>query len=267
VTPDGDARPGTSFGYAFGDYRQRRRSRRVRDEHCPSPIRRDRRRQPTIRGFFATQGRRISCSTRVGPDNGILFTEGEISSAWGDMDNDGDLDLYVRDHIPRSSIHGSTGRMRTHFFSGTRPTSRGRRRSRTDAAIWVDYDHDGDLDLVTGPNGNWTVFRNEQRKRQSLDRASPRAAVGQSFRARCPHHRPRPLAGVSRIREISDGGTATLGTPQGRSRSARRARRCPVAMRASASAGPDGMTTTYPELAVDRVLARLAAVPRRLEFH
>jgi hypothetical protein len=96
---------------------------------------------------------------------GHLVTDstGHAGSAWGDYDNDGDLDLYVGNTVfaqPTSHLYRNDGGFRlmpitdSPVVTDSGPTLGG---------AWGDYDNDGDLDLaVATPNGyvDW-LYRNE----------------------------------------------------------------------------------------------------------
>lgn len=97
--------------------------------------------------------------------DGHLVTDstGHAGSAWGDYDNDGDLDLYVGNTVfaqPTSHLYRNDGNFRltrienSPVVTDTGPTLGG---------AWGDYDNDGDLDLaVATPNGyvDW-LYRND----------------------------------------------------------------------------------------------------------
>jgi ASPIC/UnbV protein/VCBS repeat protein len=96
---------------------------------------------------------------------GHLVTDstGHAGSAWGDYDNDGDLDLYVGNTVfspPTSHLYRNDGNFRlTRVTDSPVVTDSGP----TLGGAWGDYDNDGDLDLaVTTPNGyvDW-LYRNE----------------------------------------------------------------------------------------------------------
>ncbi len=81
------------------------------------------------------------------------------ASAWGDYDNDGDLDIALAGlGVSYTSIYRNSGG----FFSNQNFTLP----NRTDSEIaWLDYDRDGDLDLMeSGWNGGYSpatyFFRN-----------------------------------------------------------------------------------------------------------
>jgi hypothetical protein len=85
---------------------------------------------------------------------GHLVTDstGHAGSAWGDYDNDGDLDLYVGNTVfaqPTSHLYRNDGSFRlTRITDSPVVTDSGP----TLGGAWGDYDNDGDLDLFTA---NW----------------------------------------------------------------------------------------------------------------
>lgn len=98
----------------------------------------------------------------------IAFTETESSAtAWGDYDNDGDLDLLISgdigsypNSIPYAAIYRNEGNN-----SFTELTDIGISGAYYGSVDWGDYDNDGDLDiLLAGRVSEWTditkVFKN-----------------------------------------------------------------------------------------------------------
>ncbi len=87
--------------------------------------------------------------------------DGEAGSAWGDYDNDGDMDVFVAD--PRSGVRGPLLRNEgdgtftdVGLAAGVSDTSSQR------GAAWGDYDHDGWLDLyvTSAEDGGNVLYRN-----------------------------------------------------------------------------------------------------------
>jgi hypothetical protein len=79
------------------------------------------------------------------------------SVAWGDYDNDGDLDLAVGNGSQRNRLYrNDNGALTTDaIWSSTESDS-------TTSVAWGDYDNDGDLDLVVGNDGQPNrLYRND----------------------------------------------------------------------------------------------------------
>ncbi len=204
---DDDGSPGTSFGYAFGDYDNdgdldAYETNIAHPRYDQSGVNTDHSR------LLRNAGAPDYHFETVTGEAGVLFTEGEISSAWGDYDNDGDLDLYVAITYPfefSRLYRNDEGRRLTDvtYLAGVSTELNGR-------AVWLDVDRDGRLDLVTAPGGNWTLFHNDLRNGNHWMSVRVEQPTGDTA-ALGARITVRDSAGVTRIREV-DGGSGTWGT-------------------------------------------------------
>jgi len=85
------------------------------------------------------------------------------TSAWGDYDNDGDLDVFIgnsggQSEIQKSYIYVNNG---DGTFSKLLNTVISDSGTYVRVAAWADYDNDGDLDLMTGRDGQNRLFINQ----------------------------------------------------------------------------------------------------------
>ncbi len=80
--------------------------------------------------------------------------------AWGDYDNDGDLDLYVGTRSGANALFqnqgGGSGFVNVAAALGVEASG-----SETTGAVWGDYDNDGDKDLYVMSRGDSIMFRND----------------------------------------------------------------------------------------------------------
>ncbi|MEO0079936.1 MAG: FG-GAP-like repeat-containing protein [candidate division WOR-3 bacterium] len=97
--------------------------------------------------------------------SGIRYEETHSDPAWADVDNDGDLDLYITSIYEgrRSFLYLNDGRLRRNapvsfrevtWLSGTRCFNGW-------GCAFSDFDNDGDLDLVVGSSSGVRLFRND----------------------------------------------------------------------------------------------------------
>ncbi len=94
--------------------------------------------------------------TEVGASAGVANPEGGISMAWGDYDNDGDLDLYLTTRR-ENRLYRNNGNGRFTEVAA----SAGVDYSGGSQALWGDYDGDGDLDLLVLDEGLNLLYRNQ----------------------------------------------------------------------------------------------------------
>ncbi len=82
--------------------------------------------------------------TEVGASAGVNDSGGGASAAWGDYDNDGDVDLYVGNFSGVGLLYRNNGDGTfTEVGASAGAASAGR------SVAWGDYDNDGDLDIIT----------------------------------------------------------------------------------------------------------------------
>ncbi|HEX9792818.1 MAG TPA: CRTAC1 family protein [Planctomycetota bacterium] len=191
---------------------------------------------------------------------GIPYQESYASPAAADYDNDGDLDLYfttvygtasfgVANHPVLQRNDGDWNWTEVAAAEGLG------RLPPTYQAAWADFDHDGDLDLVTAGR----LFVNQGNRNHWLEvrlvgvPGHNRSAVGAQVRVH--------LAGRTLARQVE------AGTGQGNQNDAT------LHFGLGAEAGPlrltvqwpDGSTQTLNEVAADRILALRRAAPSAAE--
>jgi hypothetical protein len=86
---------------------------------------------------------------------GLALTTLATAVAWGDGDNDGDLDLYVGTYAQNRYFKNNGNGTFTNATVGPLGDTR-----QTESVDWGDYDKDGDLDLFLANIGNDALLRN-----------------------------------------------------------------------------------------------------------
>jgi hypothetical protein len=88
-------------------------------------------------------------------DNGYTY-----GTAWGDYDNDGDLDLYIAKSNTYNVLFTNNGDGTLSYLGATMPDSRS-----SACVAWADYDNDGFLDMYVANTGDYsnrnTLYHNE----------------------------------------------------------------------------------------------------------
>ncbi|MCC7262263.1 MAG: VCBS repeat-containing protein [Candidatus Latescibacteria bacterium] len=87
--------------------------------------------------------------TDVAAAMGVEVVSNSSAAAWGDYDNDGDLDLYVADFFDQDYLYQNNG----DTFAEVGRTQAGidvERRGSTTSVAWGDYNNDGWLDFYLG---------------------------------------------------------------------------------------------------------------------
>jgi len=127
--------------------------------------------------------------TDVASSSGIEHTDGGHGVAWGDYDNDGDMDLYIANNSailstspPRSSL-GKNVLYRNNndgtFTDLTDEAGVGSTLTSTEVT-WVDYDNDGDLDLHVvngGIQGNQSSILYENNSDDTFQNVASTAGI------------------------------------------------------------------------------------------
>lgn len=90
----------------------------------------------------------------------LVFEEQQAGGAWGDVDNDGLLDLFITTGSPCHYSELYKQQSNHSFVSETFAYGLWRSAKGEDA-VWVDIDNDGQVDLATGHDGVFRLFRNK----------------------------------------------------------------------------------------------------------
>ncbi|HQW01161.1 MAG TPA: FG-GAP-like repeat-containing protein [Saprospiraceae bacterium] len=92
----------------------------------------------------------------------IITTDGfnTMSSSWGDIDNDGDLDLFLANDGSKNQLFRNEGNF---VFTRVLTTDVSKVNAKSFSSAWADIDNDGDLDLFVT-----NAFQNGQRLKNNL---------------------------------------------------------------------------------------------------
>jgi len=97
----------------------------------------------------------------VGVAAGVVCAGVSRGAAWGDFDDDGDLDLFVATTIGADHLFQNTGAPAWTFLDVAAAAGVDAPATASQIPVWIDYDGDGDLDLYLGANGPNKLYRNE----------------------------------------------------------------------------------------------------------
>ncbi len=127
----------------------------------------------TINGVDLDAGPKAQANELYRNDNGVLNlvtinglttdTAYTYASAWGDYDNDGDLDIFIgnsggQGSPDKSYIYENNGDGTFSQLTNTILSDSG---TYVHAAAWADYDRDGDIDLMVVRDGSNRLFTNQ----------------------------------------------------------------------------------------------------------
>jgi hypothetical protein len=101
----------------------------------------------------------LVANAETGTGGALRFEEQQAGGAWGDVNNDGILDLFMTTVSP-CHYNDMYIQQPNHSFTSETFIYGMWRSTRGEDAVWVDIDNDGKLDLATGNDGFFRLFRN-----------------------------------------------------------------------------------------------------------
>ena len=97
--------------------------------------------------FLRNHAQNVPSFVDIGAQAGLTAEGQHHAVAIGDYDNDGDEDIYVGSKFAPNALYRNDGNM---TFTEVGEAAGVADELVTNAAIWFDFDNDGDLDLATG---------------------------------------------------------------------------------------------------------------------